>query len=481
MDVKAAYLCSKIEDNVRMYIKCPDGYKLDTGKYARLLRGLYGTRQGGALWAALRTKVLKKLGLTQSLADPSVYTLARDDNLLILCCIVDDFVITGHLDLILWFKAAIAREWEMTDEGRLFWCLNLRVTRDTGRGLMKIDQSQYIQQILERFSMETCNTRTTPMREKPVLSSVPCPDKSVKNDHVFPYPSALGSLLYTRLTRPDCLVAISILCRFMQNPQPQHWAAVKDVFRYLKGTINRGLLYRSTGLTLTQPWTITMWVDSDYGTDPDTRRSRGGFLIFLNKNLVAFNSVLQRGLTKPPFDDGVRDDFHGVKFPKTPMDGEPMPSMATGTCDAEYLALSLAVKELIWIYMLLKTMGINVQKPCVVYEDNRACIKIAENATAMKRTKHIDIRHHFLREHVDNGTIKILPVATKDQLADVMTKVLGKVLFRRFRDAITSDVDLTATDRRTCAHCATVFRSRNKMFRHLNHCRAATRATTHDE
>ena len=133
----------------------------------------------------------------------------------------------------------------------------------------------------------------------------------------------------------------------------------------------------------------------------------------------------------------------------------------------------MAVKELIWLYMLLRTMDINVQKPCVVYEDNRACIKIAENVTAMKRTKHIDIRHHFLCEHAENGTIKILPVATKDQLADVMTKVLGKVLFRRFRDAITSDMDLTATDKRTCAHCAVVFRSRNKLFRHLQHCREA--------
>ena len=67
------------------------------------------------------------------------------------------------------------------------------------------------------------------------------------------------------------------------------------------------------------------------------------------------------------------------------------------------MALSLAVKELIWIYMLLKTMGLDVDKPCIVYEDNRSTIKIAENATALRRTKHIDIRHHFLREHVDNG------------------------------------------------------------------------------
>ena len=130
------------------------------------------------------------------------------------------------------------------------------------------------------------------------------------------------------------------------------------------------------------------------------------------------------------------------------MDGEPVPSMASGTCEAEYMTLSLAVKELVWLYMLLRSMGVNVRRPCVVYEDNTAAQKIANNATAIKRTKHIDVRHHFLREHVDQGTIKLVHVATKDQLADAMTKVLGKEGFLRFRDHITSDMDLTSVDTR---------------------------------
>ena len=131
------------------------------------------------------------------------------------------------------------------------------------------------------------------------------------------------------------------------------------------------------------------------------------------------------------------------------MDGDPIPSMATGTCEAEYMALSLAVKELIWLYMLLRSMGIRVRRPCVVYEDNNsAALKIANNATAIKRTKHIDVRQHFLREHVDQGTIVIVPVSTQEQLTDIMTKVLGKELFFRFRDRITSDVDLTPADTR---------------------------------
>ena len=179
-----------------------------------------------------------------------------------------------------------------------------------------------------------------------------------------------------------------------------------------------------------------MYVDSDYATDVDTRRSRAGYLIFLNKNLISFNSSLQKGTD-------LLKKFPGLKMPVTEMDDEPMPSMSTATCGAEYMALSLAVKELIWIYMMLKTMGLTIQKPCIVYEDNRSTIKIAENATALRRSKHLDIRHHFLREHIDHGLIKLVPVSTADQLTDIMTKVLGKNLFTKFCDIITSDINLS--------------------------------------
>ena len=296
------------------------------------------------------------------------------------------------------------------------------------------------------------------------------PDKSADYNETFPYSSALGSLLYLRLTRPDILVALSILARFMKNPQKIHWTAIKDVFKYIKGSLTRGLLYRSSGLTLNDVWTLTLWVDSDYGTNQCNRRSRAGFLVFLNKNLIGFNSVLQRGSKKPDHDDGIPDEYPGVPRKPTPMDGEPLPSMASGTCEAEYMALSLAVRELVWIYMLLKTMGIKVRKPCVVYEDNRAAIKIANNPTSQKRTKHIDIRHHFLREHIENGLIELISVSTAEQRADIMTKVLGKELFEHFREFITSNIDLTMIDNRTCANCATTFKSRNKLFRHLQHC-----------
>ena len=437
MDVKAAYLCSKLEPSVRMYIKCPKGYKLEPGMAARLLMGLYGTKQGGALWSQLRTKTMKKLNFTQSLADPSFYIRCEGDECCMVSTIVDDFVITGTSAAVAKFKKEIASEWEMTDEGILFWCLNLRVTRDKNNGLLKIDQEQYVDEILRRFSMEDCNPRATPMDQSPILFSDMCPVREKKDNYeeTFPYASAIGSLLYLRLTRPDLLVAISILAKFMKNPQKPHWQAVKAIFRYIKGSKSRGLLYKRTITDKSGPWKLVMWVDSDYAMDPDTRRSRAGYLGYLNKNLITFNSQLQRG-------QHLEKKYPGLYVPPTPMDGEPIPSMATATCGAEYMALGLAVKELIWLYMLLKTMNINVERPCIVYEDNRSCIKVAENASAMRRSKHIDIRHHFLREHVENGTIVIKPVSTKEQLADVMTKILGKYEFLRFRDIITSDIKL---------------------------------------
>ena len=148
--------------------------------------------------------------------------------------------------------------------------------------------------------MECANPSPTPMKEKPVLkSAVTCPAKKEDCNELFPCASALGAILYLRLTRPDLMVAISILAKFMQNPTMDHWRAIKDVLRYVKGSLGRGLLYASSGLTLQQPWKLRLWVDSDYATCPDTRRSRAGFLIFLNKNLVSFNSVQQRGAKRP--------------------------------------------------------------------------------------------------------------------------------------------------------------------------------------
>ena len=157
-----------------------------------------------------------------------------------------------------------------------------------------------------------------------------------------------------------------------------------------------------------------MFVDSDYATDIDTRRSRAGYLVYLNDNLISYRSTLQRGVGK-----------------------DLAPS--TGTCEAEYKALSLGLKEVIWVTMLLETMGIQVETPTLIWEDNSACIDITCNDSACKRSKHIDVRHHFIREYYKAGVIDIKYISSKSQPADILTKSLGPSLFKFFRDIIVSD------------------------------------------
>ena len=157
-----------------------------------------------------------------------------------------------------------------------------------------------------------------------------------------------------------------------------------------------------------------MYVDSDFAADVDTRKSRAGYLIYLNGNLVSYRSCLQPGKV----------------------------DLATGTCEAEYKALSLALKELTWVRMLLDTMNINIATPMMIWEDNQAAINLATDASAAKRTKHIAIRHHFIREFHEAGLIKIKYIPTRSQTADILTKALGPQLFTLFRDKIVSDRNL---------------------------------------
>ena len=230
----------------------------------------------------------------------------------------------------------------------------------------------------------------------------------------LPYQSILGKLLYFRITRPDILQIVSKLAAFSSCWGTAHWKAAKYVLRYIKGTINHGLIFKRSGKTIQDKWVLQMYVDSDYATDVDTRKSRAGYLIYLNGNLISYRSCLQPGKA----------------------------DLATGTCEAEYKALSLALKELTWVRMLLDTMHIDIQTPMMIWEDNQATINLATDSSAAKRTKHIAVRHHFIREFYDAGLIDIKYIPTRSQTADILTKSLGPQLFQLFRDKIVSDLKL---------------------------------------
>ena len=205
-----------------------------------------------------------------------------------------------------------------------------------------------------------------------------------------PYRSAVGSLIYLVTgTRPDLAVATGAVAKYCENPGPQHWAAVKRIFRYLKGTLDLGILFNPKNGTLVG------YSDADWAGDLDSRRSTTGYLFMIGGVPISWKSKRQA-------------------------------TVALSTAEAEYMALSAASQEVIWLRKFLKNFGFKQETATKVYEDNQGCIALAKNPVAHERTKHIDIRYHFIREQVELNTIDVCYLPTEEMLADLMTKGMNR-------------------------------------------------------
>jgi hypothetical protein len=308
--------------------------------------------------------------------------------MLIVVLYVDDLLIAGSsLTVVEAFKKAIAAEFEMKDMGEAKWILGMEIVRDLEKGTIELKQRAYFERVLERFGMSRCKPVDTPAEER--LRRLPegqgGPDKT--------YMSLVGALLYGAvMTRPDILYAVSSLGRHLQATGPDHWRAAKRVLKYLKGTMEVGIVYGGQGAKELE---LEVYSDADWGGDIDTRRSTTGYVCMLNGGAISFASKLQ-------------------------------PTVALSSAEAEYMALAAATQEVLHLGPILESMGVKSSQAIKVYEDNQGCIALAENPVFQKRSKHIDIRYHFVRERVEMGDIKVEYVSTEEQLADMLTKPIKR-------------------------------------------------------
>ena len=204
----------------------------------------------------------------------------------------------------------------------------------------------------------------------------------------------VGSLLYLTASRPDIMFATCLCARFQSNPKESHLIAIKRIFRYLKGTPNLGLWYpKNNGFDLIG------YSDSDYAGCKIDRKSTTGSCQFLGGRLVSWFSKKQH-------------------------------SVSTSTAEAEYIAAGSCCAQILWMKNQLMDYGL-VLRDIPIYCDNTSAIAISDNPVQHSRTKHIDIRHHFIREHVEQGTVKLIYVPTDKQLADIFTKPLDEATFNR--------------------------------------------------
>jgi hypothetical protein len=365
MDVKTTFLNGIIEEEV--YIEQPQGFEVN-GKEShvcRLKKALYGLKQAPRAWYSRIDGYLQSMGFTKSEADPNLYYIFVGTDLLILVLYVDDLFLTGAEKLIAGCKADMAVEFEMKDIGMMHYFLGLEVWQRPGE--IFLGQGKYAVEILKRFWMEDCKPMATPMITN--LKKVTTSDSELVDPML--YRQLIGSLMYLVNTRPDICFAVNTLSQFMVEPRQEHWVATKHVLRYLRGTMEYGLRYLGDGEVKLQGYT-----DSDWAGSATDRKSTSGCCFSLGSTMISWFSRKQT-------------------------------FVALSSAEAEYMAASTASCEAIWLRKLLAGLFDQELDPTVIYCDNQSCIKLSENPVFHDRSKHIEIRYHFIRDKIQKGAVKL--------------------------------------------------------------------------
>jgi hypothetical protein len=387
------------------------------GMVCRLNKALYGTKQASNVWHDSINSTLLSLGFHPTVSDPCVYVkMSRSGQPMWIGLFVDDLLpIHSRMDEHEWVEAKtkLMARYAMKDLGDAEWILGMKVKRDREQRRLILDQERYVEKMVKEFGMEDCKTQETPEEVGQQLTKRDEAQTAEEQQVMLskPYMELVGSLLYASIsTRPDISHAVAVLSRFMSNPGERHWVAAKRVLRYLKGTKGMGLEFidrrsdkqkEQARESQEDACMIDIYCDADWAGDVDDRKSTSGCLILLNGCGVVWLSKKQS-------------------------------TVALSTAEAEYMAMSAAVQEVIWVKQLMKEMGCRVKEPMNLFCDNQAAVSLSSHTSVPHtRTKHIDIRHHYVRAAVQSRLIRVEWVRSEQQLADVFTKGLKKQTYKQ--------------------------------------------------
>ena len=377
LDVSNAFLSSRMD--VELYVRTPEGYP-SNAPFFKLLQALYGLKQAPRLWYGTLIKELESMGFEVAPTDSCIMTHKTKNCTLVI--VVDDIIVcTNDEDLRSKIEKRLNDKFKIKAFGDVKTYVGLEIEyTDTS---IILSQKAYITKLLERFNMSTCKPARTPAAvDQPQDKDLdkPAPPGT-------PYRELVGSLLYLFATRPDICVAVIKLSMHLEKPTVRHWMQAKRVLRYLAGTIHKGVEYPKN----ISDFHIWAYTDSDWAGCKSTRRSTSGYAIFLDKGLICWRSKMQS-------------------------------IVALSSCEAEYIALVECIKEILWLLQHFKALGVNINLPVVIGIDNQAAIALAKNPVLHDKTKHIDMRHHFIRQAVQKGYVKLQYINTDDNIADVLTK-----------------------------------------------------------
>uniref|UniRef100_A0A5S6Q626 Reverse transcriptase Ty1/copia-type domain-containing protein n=1 Tax=Trichuris muris TaxID=70415 RepID=A0A5S6Q626_TRIMR len=391
-DVKTAFLYGTLEEEV--YVKQSEGFEDGTNRVCRLNRSLYGLKQSPRCWNKKLVHFLKRKGMKQSAADPCLFIRRGQKSKLMLVVYVDDRILAGSNECEMeQFLAEMEKEFRIT-KGPLdsFLGTEIKLLRD---GSIFVGQETYTRRVLKRFRMDEANAVVTPAD-----TVVSASNEDAVLDRTVPYREAVGALMFLMTTtRPDKAYAISMVSQALEKPTVKEWKALKRIFKYLRGTVNYKLHYKSNG----KP-SLQCFCDADYAGDVTSRRSRTGVVCMYAGGAVSWLSQKQR-------------------------------SVALSTTEAEYVASSEASRELMWLKRLLLELT-DVKQTPVIFIDNLGAVKLSKNPEFHKRSKHIAVRFHFVREKWQRRELDVQHISSEDQTADILTKALPKTRSESLRSCL---------------------------------------------
>lgn len=401
LDIKGAFLHAYLDIEDEIWLKLPviPGNTFLSGRIVRLLKSLYGLRQAPKLWYKYLFEKLKKLGFIRSSTSDCLFLLsARDD--VVLLVYVDDVLLFGLGEDVERVSKRLSEIFTVTDLGRCSHFLGVKVDyRNDG---VFMSQSAYVHKIIETANMSNAKFTKNPLPLSHTLYEEVIdvsPSEAAEMEEI-PFRKVLGALLFlSTRTRPDISTAVSMIAKFQSNPRPIHWKMLKNVVRYLIGTTEYGILLPTRSSNKAE---ILCWADADWARDLSKRRSRTGFLVTINGGPIIWTSKLQS-------------------------------CTAQSTAEAEFNALSHAIREVKWLRMVLKELKVIDNEPTQVLQDNLGSISWTEEVNGLRKVKHVGIKYHFVRENVDSKVISIMFTPSSDNRSDSLTKVLIGSEFEKHR------------------------------------------------
>lgn len=394
LDAKSAFLNGILNETI--YMKQPPGYVVDEKEdhVCLLRRSLYGLKQSARVWNQAIHRVLIEEKCVQSQNDPCLYMRNVKGKCCYILIYVDDLLVASeHQELLIECERILSNKFKMKNLGEVRNYLGMQVDKDL-LGNFTINQSAYISSIIAEFGLTNAKISNVPIE----VSYGKGGNSEVLTNNEK-YRQLIGSLLYISVnTRPDISASVSILAQKVSQPNQEDWNEAKRILKYLKGTLKDSL---SLG-NIKSENTLIGYADANWAESRIDRKSNSGYIFHLYDGTISWSCKRQT-------------------------------CVALSSTEAEFVALSEACKEAIWIRRLLMDFDLTLSEPTTIFEDNQSCLKLIKEERLSGKSKHIDTKFHFVKDYVEKGLVKCVYCPTDEMIADLLTKPLSGQRIGRLR------------------------------------------------